>query len=155
MPCGRRALKFIQIDIPVLAPDKSIKKQNHIVEVWGIFFSFFLFFRGLPTVAVRIWKGLSLLNMLGSRKKTDAPEPKTSLGTVQRSKSCWSHEEFLSSICFPGAALLRRAVPCLTSLFFWALLQCLTNISPQDKFISVVTPCRPEEFQGLVYVYHT
>lgn len=40
MPCGRRELKFIQKDIPVLVPDKSIKKQNHIVEVWGIFFFF-------------------------------------------------------------------------------------------------------------------
>lgn len=40
MPCGRRELKFIQKDVPVLALDKSIKKQTHIVEVWGIFFFF-------------------------------------------------------------------------------------------------------------------
>lgn len=38
MPCGRRELKFVQKDVPVLALDKSIKKQTHIVEVWGIFF---------------------------------------------------------------------------------------------------------------------
>lgn len=50
MPCGRRELKCIQKDIPVLVPDKSIKKQNHIVEVWGIS----SFFRGLPTVAPHV-----------------------------------------------------------------------------------------------------
>jgi len=44
MSCGRRELKFIQKDIPVLAPDKFVKKQNHIVEVWGIFLFCFVLF---------------------------------------------------------------------------------------------------------------
>lgn len=47
MPCGRRELKFIQEGSPLLAPDKSIKKQTHIVEVLGRYF-----FRELPTTAV-------------------------------------------------------------------------------------------------------
>lgn len=143
--------KVFKKNTPVLAPDKSIKTKPHS---WGLEDIFYLgtshssctHTKLRPSPAKYTWR----------QEKNLMHQNQRLLGvSVQRSKSCWSYWEFLSSLCFPGAVLPRKAAPCLTCLFFWALFQSLTHISPPDKFICAETRCRPEESQGLVYVYHT
>lgn len=98
----RRVPAFIQMGAAVLAPDRSIKKRNHIAEVGGIFFS----------------KGTSQCSCTHAEL---SPFPADCLGSGRNLmhqkwgllqvlhkgvQSCWCCQELVWNACFPGGSSL-------------------------------------------------